>query len=563
MSSNLQHLAADDSAKLRKSTIDSAVNALLKYKAAHSATGKLQLLPQDDYIYLNLTLKKIPSKPRTNPFRIPLPHPVFDPNTSQICLIIDDRPKSPTPPSDQMKKLIKSQNIPISKVIKISKLKTDYKPFEAKRKLCDSYDLFLVDKRVVHLLPKLLGKEFFKKKKLPLGVDLSKKNLKLQVERALGSALLYLRNGTCCVMKVGKVAMEKDEVVENAFDAIKGAVERVPRKWDGIRSLHLKFQDSVALPVYQALPDVKLKIEGSKEIEKGDELAKTGDGEGEVKKISGKKDGRSGKKKKGRIHEVRYMDVGVDVESDDDNVAENEQVMNEDNDEILGQKGNFIKERDEEEDVKDETEKIDDEDLSINRTVGKKRNKGKALKEEVLGVSNGEKRVKKKVNSEKNELAKISDSEGEVKKIRGKKDGKKIEDEDSNIKGNVGKKRSKSKALKEEVQGAPKEEKRVEKKVKSEKSEGGKPKNDGLSAGKEKRKSELAEKPIEKITKHKDGLSAGKKEKRKSELAEEPIQKIAKHKDGLSAGTKGKRKSELAEKPIEKIAKHKKRAPAE
>ncbi|KAI3457071.1 hypothetical protein Pfo_013734 [Paulownia fortunei] len=430
MASNVEPLvaAADTIAsRVGKSTIESAINALLKYKAAQSANEKLQLLPEDDYIYLNLTLKKIPSNPRTNPFRILVSHPILD-SSSHLCLIIDDRPQSPTPPSEQIKKLIKSQNIPISKVIKISKLKTNYKPFEAKRKLCDSYDMFLVDKRVVHLLPKLIGKEFFKKKKLPLGVDLGKKNLKLQVERALGSALLYLRTGTCCVMKVGKVAMEKDEVVDNVFDAIKGAVERVPKKWDGVRSLHLKFSDSVALPVYQAMPDVKLKIEGLKEREKGAELAKISDNEGEAKEIHGRKDGKIGKKmKKGRIHEVRYMDVGEDMESDDDDVDESEQVRTEDNDKFVGQKGiegNLMEESDDEGDM-DESKKIEDEDLSINKTAEKKRNKGKALKEGVLGVLNGDKRVKKKAKPEKSEGGKPKKeglSSGEVPAgMKGKK----------------------------------------------------------------------------------------------------------------------------------------------
>ncbi|KAL2502525.1 Ribosomal protein L1p/L10e family [Forsythia ovata] len=234
-SAAVSSVAALSGSRIGQSTIESAVNALLKYKAKQSATQKPQLLPQDDYIYLNLTLKKIPTNPSTNPFKIPLPHPLLDP-TSELCLIIDDRPHSPTPPSEDIKKLIKSQNIPVSKVLKITKLKTNYKPFEAKRKFCDSYDLFLVDKRVVHLLPKLLGKQFFKKKKLPLGVDLSKKNLKVQVERALGSALLYLRTGTCCVMRVGKVAMEKEEIVENIVSVIEAAAERVPKKWNGVRS---------------------------------------------------------------------------------------------------------------------------------------------------------------------------------------------------------------------------------------------------------------------------------------------------------------------------------------
>ncbi|KAL7157398.1 hypothetical protein ABFS83_02G074800 [Erythranthe nasuta] len=356
--------------RVEQSTITAAVTALLKHKAAAAATSdKLQLLPQDDYIYLNLTLKKIPTNPSTKPFKIPLTHPTLDPN-SQVCLIIDDRPQTPTPPSDQIKKLIKSQCIPISKVVKLSKLKTNYKPFEAKRKLCDSFDMFLVDKRIVHFLPKLIGKEFFKKKKLPLGVDLGKKNLKAQVEVALGSALLYLRSGTCSVTKVGRVDMEKDAIVENVLDAINGAVDRVSKKWDGVRSLHLKFSDSVALPVYQAMPDVKLKIEGLKESEKRAEVAakKGGDHEGgEVEGVvSGKTEGKSGKRKKGRMHEVRYMDVG-EKEGDESEVKSEANLM---------------------EEVDDEVE---------NKPKAKKRSKVKKdSKEDVLVVLNEEKPVKKK-----------------------------------------------------------------------------------------------------------------------------------------------------------------------
>jgi ribosome biogenesis protein UTP30 len=62
-------------------------------------------------------------------------------------------------------------------VLGISKLRNEYKPFEAKRQLCQMYDLFLADDRVVPLLPKLLGKKFYETKKKPAKVDLRRKNL--------------------------------------------------------------------------------------------------------------------------------------------------------------------------------------------------------------------------------------------------------------------------------------------------------------------------------------------------------------------------------------------------
>ncbi|XP_073155285.1 putative ribosome biogenesis protein C306.07c [Henckelia pumila] len=429
--------------RVNKSTIERAVSALLKYKSKQSASQKPQLFPDDDYVYLNLTLKKIPSKSRTKPFQISLPHPLLN-LSSQICLIIDDRAQSPTHISEDIKKLVKSQNIPISKVLKISKLKTNYKPYEAKRKLCDSYDLFLVDKRVVHLLPKLIGKEFFKKKKLPLGVDLGKKNLKFQVERALGSALLYLRTGTCCVVKVGKVSMEKDELVDNVFDVIVGATEKVPKKWNGVRSLHLKFYDSVALPIYQALPDVKLKIEGAKS-EKGAELVKSSDNEAESKEMSGMNDGNSGKKKKkkktGRIHELQYMDVGDVMEKEDDkDMNGSEPVGIADNDEFVGQKtreGILMNESDA--DGNEETNAIEDDALTIRENMGNKRNKRETLKRGVLDELNGKPPAKKKAKAEKVEGRKSKEDRLTGLEKSGGKKGKKNMEHNGKTSGRIAK----------------------------------------------------------------------------------------------------------------------------
>ena len=62
-----------------------------------------------------------------------------------------------------------------AKVIVVSKLKKKYVPFEAKRELCSAYDIFVADQRVLPMLPPLLGKTFFKKKKLPVSIDLQKK----------------------------------------------------------------------------------------------------------------------------------------------------------------------------------------------------------------------------------------------------------------------------------------------------------------------------------------------------------------------------------------------------
>lgn len=42
-------------------------------------------------------------------------------------------------------------------MVGLSKLRTKYESHEAKRQLCNSFDLFLADERVLPSLPKLLG----------------------------------------------------------------------------------------------------------------------------------------------------------------------------------------------------------------------------------------------------------------------------------------------------------------------------------------------------------------------------------------------------------------------
>ncbi|XP_058189239.1 uncharacterized protein LOC131306825 [Rhododendron vialii] len=370
-------------------TVQRAAAALLKWRLSKSKTQKPQLLdPADEeFIYLILTLKKIPTKPRTNAHRIPLPHPLFSPDTSSsLCLIVDDRPNSKLT-SEAAKKKLTEEGIPVDKVIRLSKLKSDYKPYEAKRKLCNSYDLFFADKRVIPLLPRLLGKQFFKKKKIPLPVDLTHNNWKEQIERACSSGLFYLRTGSCCVVRVGKVAMGAGEITENVVAAIEGVVEVVPKKWGGVRSFHLKLAESLALPVYQAIPDTKLKIEGVKGLVE--------EGKGEVVKgveKLGREDGGAKKtvtKKKGRIHEVRYMDEELGVEDEDED---------EFLDDVEGVEG----------------EMSEDDDAGGSDFGGKKRKK----KMEDLVI--GEKRLKKSASKEKSEYDDVGGSDfGGVKRKKG------------------------------------------------------------------------------------------------------------------------------------------------
>ncbi|XP_074272541.1 uncharacterized protein LOC141596325 [Silene latifolia] len=324
-----------------------AVDALLKHKSQESASKNPQLLPSDEFLYLILTLTKIPQKSRVNAFKIPLPNSLYSPENSEICLFVNDAN------SKIAKSKVEEEKLPIAKVIKLTKLKKEYKAYELKRKLCDSYDLFMAEKRIIPLLPNAIGKGFYKKKKIPVPIEMSRGNWKDQIDKICSSALLYLSTGSCSVIKVARVSMERDEIVANVAAAIEGIANVVPKKWGNVRSFHLKLAESVALPVYQKVPELGFKIGGA--IGDSEEKEKTvvvtvKKGEGLVK---------SKKTAKGRIHEVKYMDEVMIGEEEVDSEGE---------------------------------EVVDEEEKAVN--VGNKRKKSGG--EEEKKVKKGEKSLKKK-----------------------------------------------------------------------------------------------------------------------------------------------------------------------
>lgn len=267
-------------------TVQKAIKALLQWKKSQKPQSLTD--PQspldDDFMYLLVTLKKIPRKDHRKSFKIPLVHPLQDSLVfKEVCLIIDDRPKKDPKFKTNVEvanKIIKNEDLPVSKVLKFSTLKREYKSFEAKKKLYEEFDVFFVDKRVEKMIPGVLGKVFYgSKKKVPVAVNLGKCSWKEEIERGSRSVMLKLSGGTCSLVKVGRGLMGKDEIFENVVQVIEEVVEVVPRKWAGVRSFHLKFTESLAMPIYQALANGKLGVEGKT---KNVEVIEGRKGEGKV-----------------------------------------------------------------------------------------------------------------------------------------------------------------------------------------------------------------------------------------------------------------------------------------
>ncbi|PNW80357.1 hypothetical protein CHLRE_07g314100v5 [Chlamydomonas reinhardtii] len=248
----------------KQSQVRKAVASLLKYVSSQAEKSSSLFADVDEeVIFLQLALKKMPQQPRKDkPVPLPLPHPLYGAEGQQICLFVKDSAEGQEGKEIKKKLAALEKNGGVAKVIGTTKLRTKFESHEAKRKLCASYDLFLADDRILPSLPKLIGKSFFKKKRQPIPVDLRRGNWAAEIRKALACTYLFKGSGTSVNIRVARSGFEPSEVEANVVAALAAAAEHIPKKWANIQGVFLKTADSVALPIFQTLPDAPAKIVG-------------------------------------------------------------------------------------------------------------------------------------------------------------------------------------------------------------------------------------------------------------------------------------------------------------
>lgn len=276
-----------------------ASRALLKHiqsenarkEATSNTKNLLKASSEDEHdkdaepLWLILTTKKyISDQKRLKPGKILLPHSVNQSQTISVCLITCD-------PQRTFKDSIAHPSFPpalsskIQKVIGISKLKARYKSFESRRQLLGEHDVFLADDRVITLLPKALGKIFYKGPKKPVPINLepyktsdtaatkkgailkksnSQENSKTksvapplqiakEIERTLSCTFVYLSPAVTTAIRVGLSTFTPTQVEENVDAVVQGMVNKfIPKGWRNIRSVHIKGPNTMALPIWLA-----------------------------------------------------------------------------------------------------------------------------------------------------------------------------------------------------------------------------------------------------------------------------------------------------------------------
>jgi hypothetical protein len=239
--------------------VGKAVRALLSYSKKQKGGQKMQLIEANDLISLQVSLFKVPEKPKSQPYQIAIPHSLYLDSDGDMqgdmCFIVKEKDKA------AFKDKLQAEPVQgLTKVLGLQKLRTDYHTFGQKRELLAQYDLFFADDRIAPMLPKALGKAFYSRKRQPIPVRTSKGNIANALRKARDSTHLFLGTGDCCMVKIANTGMTEEQIVANIVAGMRDIAKKLPRKWKSVQSIHLKTHDSVALPMYNALPEANLNL---------------------------------------------------------------------------------------------------------------------------------------------------------------------------------------------------------------------------------------------------------------------------------------------------------------
>ena len=232
-----------------------AANTLKNFTKKQSEVKQRTTLldDEDKTIHVTFTMTQVPTNPSPKPQMIAIDHPFLsEEQRSRVCVIVKD-------PARAFKDQIEQLNIPcIAKVIGFDKLKRNFKQYKDKRSLLKEYDAFLADIRIYKMLPELMGKEFYQRKKYPCPVKMhgfdSPKALETQLNNATSSTFFALGNGPNYSVRVGKTFQSAKEIAQNTIQALGQAIAYATVHdeidFDSICQISMRVGSSPELPVY-------------------------------------------------------------------------------------------------------------------------------------------------------------------------------------------------------------------------------------------------------------------------------------------------------------------------
>ena len=163
-------------------------------------------------------MRKVPAKPSVKPIKVKLAKPFnCAENMTRVCLIVKD-------PEADFKSTLDKLDVPcIADVIGYDRLKREFKQYKDRRALLADFDLFLADIRIYNMLPAVLGKEFYSRKKFPAPLKLhgiDDKEMQKVLNEASECTFFMPGNGPNYSVQVGTSKMSEKDVAKNCSAAL-------------------------------------------------------------------------------------------------------------------------------------------------------------------------------------------------------------------------------------------------------------------------------------------------------------------------------------------------------
>lgn len=223
-------------------------------------------------LQVNFTLSSLPNRFSPRPVSIPV---TLTKELRKVCLII----------KDNFVNIWKKTNIKFDGcevyAISYSDLKLEYSQFEQKRNLAKRFDNFICDKSLYMGLKKVLGRTFYEMKKYPFAINLSSENnekideneIKSKIENIVNNVVFYMSKGPNYTVKVDYLYSDDKKLSEKVRNTIIYVLAHI-LKWgvsyESVKSITLKTNDSVELPIFNQLTKEEVNAYYSKIEEKKD-----------------------------------------------------------------------------------------------------------------------------------------------------------------------------------------------------------------------------------------------------------------------------------------------------
>ncbi|UJR35765.1 hypothetical protein I4U23_028513 [Adineta vaga] len=228
----------------------------LKQIINEAQQGHKQLLDESTAINLYLHVHKIP---RCTYLRLSsqLPHPITQQDTRDVCLFVRDdditgREYEAT--IRRYKAMIEKFKLPFNiDIMTLKQLNQELVPYEAKRKLCARYDLFLADRRIMTSLMRgqLLGKHFRHHGKMPLGINVFNNDFKERLLTLCSSTFGRMAGtGPLFSMQFTNIKQSIDHGMENLQAICQVIGKELPGSWLNVDHAYLYGNNLQSLPVY-------------------------------------------------------------------------------------------------------------------------------------------------------------------------------------------------------------------------------------------------------------------------------------------------------------------------